>query len=97
MNEASSAYEGTYADTQGPASPRRASTSLVSEFLGLALADGPVAVAAIEAKAREAGLLGPSQKITGAKLFKQAKKILRFFPDAAVKKWRRRGSSAASR
>jgi hypothetical protein len=78
MNEASSAYEGTYADTQGPASPRRASTSLVSEFLGLALADGPVAVAAIEAKAREAGLLGPSQKITGAKLFKQAKKILSF-------------------
>jgi hypothetical protein len=76
MNEASSAYEGTYADTQGPASPRRASTSLVLELLGLTLADGPVAVTAIESKAREAGLLGPSQQITGAKLFKQAKKNL---------------------
>jgi hypothetical protein len=77
MNEASSACDGTYADTQRAASPRRASTSLVSEFLGLTLADGPVAVTDIEAKAREAGLLGPRQQITGAKLFKQAKKILR--------------------
>jgi hypothetical protein len=76
MNEASSAYEGTYADTQEPASRRRACTSLVVEFLGLTLADGAVAVTIIGAKAREAGLLGPSQQITGAKLFKQAKKIL---------------------
>jgi hypothetical protein len=91
MNEASSAYEGTCAGTQGPASPRRASASLVSEFLGLILADGPVAVADIEAKAREAGLLGPSQQITGAKLFKQAKKSLgvrsRRFGFGAVGGW----------
>jgi hypothetical protein len=76
MNEASSACDGTYADTQRPASPRRASTSLVLEFLGLTLADGPVAVTDIEAKARAAGLLGPYQKVTGAKLFRRAKKSL---------------------
>jgi hypothetical protein len=76
MNEASSVYEGTHADVQGLASPRRASRSLVSEFLGLTLADGPVAVTDIQARAREFGLLGPSQQITGAKLFKQSKKIL---------------------
>jgi hypothetical protein len=51
MNGASSVYEGAYADTQGPASPKRASTSLVLEFLGLTLADGPVAVTDIETKA----------------------------------------------
>jgi hypothetical protein len=76
MNEAGSACDGTYADTQRPASPRRASTSLVLEFLGLTLADGPLAVPDIEAKAREVGLLGPGQEITGAKLLKRAKKIL---------------------
>jgi hypothetical protein len=76
MNEASSAYEGTYEATQRPASPRRASTSLVSEFLGLTLTDGPVAVTDIEDKARAAGLLGPGQKITDAKLFKRSKRFL---------------------
>jgi hypothetical protein len=76
MNEASSACDGTCADNQRPASPRRASTSLVLEFLGLTLADGPVAVIDIEAAARAAGLLGLYQKVTGAKLFRRAKKSL---------------------
>jgi hypothetical protein len=35
-----------------------------------------VAVTDIQARAREFGLLGPGQQITGAKLFKQSKKIL---------------------
>jgi hypothetical protein len=48
----------------------------ISEFLRGILADGPVAVTDIEAEAREAGLLSPSQQITGAKLFKRAKKTL---------------------
>jgi hypothetical protein len=76
MNEASSAYEGTHGDTGGLVSPRRTSTSLVLEFLQLTLADGPVAVTDIEAKARAARLLGPAQKITDAKLFKRAKRLL---------------------
>ena len=40
------------------------------------LANGPVAVAEIEVQARHAGLLAPTRQITGAKLFKQAKKVL---------------------
>jgi hypothetical protein len=44
----------------------------VVEFVQRMLADGPVSVARVEAKARDAGLLGPSQQITGAKLFRQA-------------------------
>jgi hypothetical protein len=48
----------------------------VVTFLQQALSSGAVAVFEIEAWARVAGLLGPSQKITDAKLFKRAKKIL---------------------
>jgi hypothetical protein len=77
MNGATSDYEGTYADTQRSPSLGRATTSLVSRFLELALADGPVAVTDIEAKARAARLLGPAQKITDAKLFKRSKSLLR--------------------
>jgi hypothetical protein len=76
MNEASSPYEGTHGNTQGLVSPRRASPSLVLEFLRLTLADGPVTVTDVEAEARAAGLLGPGQEITGAKLFRRAKKSL---------------------
>jgi hypothetical protein len=76
MNEASSAYEETHGDTRGLVSPRRPSTSLVLEFLQLILADRPVAVAEIEAKARAVRLLGPGQKITDAKLFKRSKRLL---------------------
>jgi hypothetical protein len=76
MNGAGSDYEGTYADTQRSPSLGRATTSLVSRFLEFALADGPVAVTHIEAKARAARLLGPAQKITDAKLFKRAKRLL---------------------
>jgi hypothetical protein len=54
----------------------RATTSLVSGFLELALADGPVEVTDIETKARAACLLGPTQKITDAKLFKRSKTLL---------------------
>jgi hypothetical protein len=73
MNGASSDYEGTCADTQRSPSLGRATTSLVSRFLEFALADGPVAVTDIEAKARAARLLGPGQKITDAKLFRRSK------------------------
>src|SRR5262245_41305737 len=48
-----------------------------SLFLNAVLADGPVAVAELEFKARAAGLLGQRQEITNSKLFKAAKKILR--------------------
>jgi hypothetical protein len=76
MNGAESRQERTYANTQRPASTRRVSTSLVLEFLELTLADGPVAVTDIEAKARAARLLGPRQEVTSAKLFRRAKKSL---------------------
>jgi hypothetical protein len=76
MNGASSGYQGTSGDTQRPPSIGRATTSLVLEFLGLTLADGPVAVTDLEAKARAARLLGPGQKITNAKLFKRSKRLL---------------------
>jgi hypothetical protein len=55
---------------------RGARAGLISEFLRGILADGPVAVADIEAEARLAGLLDPGRSITGAKLFKGAKKSL---------------------
>jgi hypothetical protein len=55
---------------------RGARSKLISEFLQDILADGPVAVADIEAQACRAGLLGPRQRITGAKPFKRAKKVL---------------------
>jgi hypothetical protein len=55
---------------------RGALSKLISEFLRGILIGGPVPVADIEAQARVAGLLGPLQQISGAKLFKKAKKIL---------------------
>jgi hypothetical protein len=76
MNGADSGQEGACTATQRPPSLGRATTSLVSRFLELALADGPVAVADIETKARAARLLGPTQKITDAKLFKRSKTLL---------------------
>jgi hypothetical protein len=76
MNGASSGQEVAHMATQRPPSIGRAMTSLVSRFLELALADGPVAVTDIEAKARAACLLGPTQKITDAKLFKRSKTLL---------------------
>jgi hypothetical protein len=57
----------------GGAENRIAAASI---FLSAALADGPVAVAELEVKARAAGLLGERQKITNAKLFKASKKSL---------------------
>jgi hypothetical protein len=53
-----------------------ARASLVAAFLQEILANGPVAVAEIEGKARDACLLGAHQEVSGAKLFKRAKKIL---------------------
>jgi hypothetical protein len=57
----------------GVAENRIAAASL---FLNAALADGPVAVAELEVKARAAGLLGERQKITNSKQFKATKKNL---------------------
>src|SRR5262245_26521383 len=45
-------------------------------FLREALVEGAVSPGELELKAREAGLLGPLQSITHAKLFKEAKKVL---------------------
>jgi hypothetical protein len=45
-------------------------------FLREALVEGAVSCGELEAKAREAGLLGCYQSITHAKLFKEAKKLL---------------------
>jgi hypothetical protein len=50
--------------------------TLVATFLKCTLAASPVAVGEIEVQARHAGVLAPTQKITGAKLFRQAKKVL---------------------
>src|SRR5450432_998930 len=56
-------------------SVRRQVPDVVS-FLQAALIDGPMLVSEIEARAREAGLLGESQRITVVKLFKRAKAFL---------------------
>jgi hypothetical protein len=49
---------------------------LISGFLRGILAGGPVTVTVVEAEARAAGLLGPGQEVTCAKLFRRAKKSL---------------------
>jgi hypothetical protein len=49
----------------------------VTEFLRNVLACGALGVPQLEAMARAAGLLGAGQRITHAKVFKQAKKSLR--------------------
>jgi hypothetical protein len=48
----------------------------ITDFLSRALTGGALAVAELEAKAREAGLLGERQSIQHAKAFKKAKKVL---------------------
>src|ERR1700733_1561245 len=49
---------------------------IVIEFLRNVLAGGALGVPQLEATARAAGLLGEGQRITHAKVFKQAKKSL---------------------
>ena len=49
---------------------------VVAEFLRTELDQGPVAASDLEAMARTAGLLGGSQRLKHAKLFKRAKRIL---------------------
>ena len=56
--------------------PRRLSEAVVTEFLRDALAVDSVGVPELEARARAAGLLGESQRITHAKVFKRTKKFL---------------------
>jgi hypothetical protein len=58
------------------AMPRRLSEAVVTEFLRDALAVDSVGVPELEARARAAGLLGESQRITHAKVFKRTKKFL---------------------
>src|SRR5258708_9189748 len=48
----------------------------VIDFLGQVLAQGPVAVVELEQRARNLRLLGVRQRITDAKGFKRAKKLL---------------------
>src|ERR1700724_3756035 len=55
----------------------RRSETLVTEFLGNALARGALGVPELEARARAAGLLGERQRIAHAKVFQRAKKFLR--------------------
>ena len=55
---------------------RRLHAGIVTEFLRNVLACGAVGVPHLEAMARAAGLLGEGQRITHAKVFKQAKKSL---------------------
>jgi hypothetical protein len=50
--------------------------STITDFLRDSLANGALAVAALEAKARAAGLLSERQQIQHAKRFKRAKKFL---------------------
>jgi hypothetical protein len=59
-----------------PLSSRGVRPDLIAGFLQTILAGGPVTVTVVEAEARAAGLLGPRQEVTGAKLFRRAKKIL---------------------
>jgi hypothetical protein len=57
--------------------PRKSQRAdLIKEFLQRMLAGGPIAAERLEAEARDAGLLGPEQPITNAKLFRRAKKDL---------------------
>jgi hypothetical protein len=56
--------------------PRLRSEAVVTEFLRDALAEDDVGVPTLEAMARTAGLLGPRQRITHAKVFKRAKRSL---------------------
>jgi hypothetical protein len=49
---------------------------VVSGFLKQVLAEGPVAVVELEQRARALDLLGERQRITDAKGFKRAKKLL---------------------
>ena len=57
-------------------SARIHSSAAIADFLNHALADGALAVAELEVKARAAGLLGERQQIQHAKAFKKAKKSL---------------------
>jgi hypothetical protein len=54
----------------------RPSARIVAQFLEDVLAGGGVGVPDLEVKARAAGLLGARQRVTHAKLFKTAKKVL---------------------
>jgi len=54
----------------------RAREAVVTNFLWNALADKALGVSKLEAMAREAGLLGASQHITHAKVFRRAKDAL---------------------
>ena len=54
----------------------RAHAGIVTEFLLNVLAGGSIGVPQLEAMARSAGLLSEGQRITHAKVFKQAKKSL---------------------
>jgi hypothetical protein len=71
-----SAYHETELGGLRPLSSRGARPDLISGFLQSILAGGPVTVAVIEDEARAAGLLAPGQEVTGAKLFRRAKKSL---------------------
>src|ERR1700731_4520342 len=72
----------------------RRSETLVTEFLGDALALGALGVPELEARARAAGLVGQRQSITHAKVFKKTKKSLGIksvrngFGDAGEWLWR---------
>jgi hypothetical protein len=55
---------------------RTYSARIVAQFLEDALAGGGIGVPDLEVKARAAGLLGAHQRISHAKLFKTAKKVL---------------------
>src|SRR5258708_6536558 len=78
------ALERSIAHRPGPARRRRSPAmrgrpnpaGIVAEFLRKGLAEGPVLVSDLEASAQAAGLLGNDQRITHAKLFKEAKKAL---------------------
>jgi hypothetical protein len=54
----------------------RANAGTVTEFLLTVLAGGSIGVPKLEALARSSGLLSEGQRITHAKVFKQAKKSL---------------------
>jgi hypothetical protein len=58
------------------ASRKSERADLIKEFLQRTLTRGPIPVEHLEAEARDAGLIGPEQPITNAKLFRRAKKDL---------------------
>jgi hypothetical protein len=74
--------------------PSRRSEALVTEFLRDALAGGALGVTELEVMAGAAKLLGEGQRITHAKVFKRAKKVLGIrslrngFGDAGEWLWR---------